>query len=269
MGDLLLEKVSPSCSRHGTSPWLLWKHQLPPKEPPGLPAWAARKSPAGTQGCPKDEHMFNNPQIRVPKPSLAWPGPLLSPGAQTTQLSLKLGQNQTLGGWQGWEGLFSSAWELQNKGQTLWILSFSRLRGRALNTSPGAGSGCASGAGHSGDISGDIPAGTWPPPRGHGHSRGDTATTAGTSPRPRGHRHPRGDIAPCSRHLLPPSRGGSSICQPVYPPAPSWILHPGHGRSGSAPASSYQRLNTRPAQLPTAFSGALKAAGGSCFLLLR
>lgn len=53
--------------------------------------------------------MFNNPKIRAPKPSLAWPGPLLSPGAQTTQLFLKLGQNQALGGWQGGEGLFSSA----------------------------------------------------------------------------------------------------------------------------------------------------------------
>lgn len=63
---------------------------------------------------------------------------------------------------------------------------------------------------------------------------------------PRGHRP--GDIAPCSRHLLPSQRRGSSICQPVYPPAPgwlqlpSWILHPAHGRSGSAPASSYRRL---------------------------
>lgn len=78
--------------------------------------------------------MFNNPEIRAPKPSLAWPGPFLSPGSQTTQLFLKLGQNQALGGWQRWEGLFSSAWELQNKGQTRWILS--QAQGEATQHQP-------------------------------------------------------------------------------------------------------------------------------------
>lgn len=150
--------------------------------------------------------MFNNPEIRAPKPSLAWPGPLVSPDAQTTQLFLKLGQKQAPGGWQRWEGLFSPAWELQNKGQTLGIVSFPRLRERPLSASPGAGS-------------------RWIPGGHHG-----------------------GDITPCSRHLLPPQQRASSICQPVYPAAPgwlqlpSWILHPAHARSGSAPASSYRRL---------------------------
>lgn len=128
-------------------------------DPLGFPAGAARRSPAGTRGCPKDEHMFNNPEIRAPKPSLAWPGPLVSPDAQTTQLFLKLGQKQAPGRWQRWEGLFSPAWELQNKGQTLGIVSFPRLRERPLSASPGAGSRWIPGGHHGGDIT----AGTSPP----------------------------------------------------------------------------------------------------------
>lgn len=205
-------------------------------DPLGFPAGAARRSPAGTRGCPKDEHMFNNPEIRAPKPSLAWPGPLVSPDAQTTQLFLKLGQKQAPGGWQRWEGLFSPAWELQNKGQTLGILSFPRLRERPLSASPGAGSRW---------IRGDITAGT--SRRGHHPLLPTPAATPAA-----GKQHLPACLPGCSR-LAAASQLDFAPCTCKVRQCPRLELPAPHAR---------------PAQLPTPFSADFKAAGGSCFLLL-
>lgn len=208
------KKASPSCSRHGTGPRFLWKHQLPPKESLGFPAWAARKSPAGTQGCPRDEHMFNNPEIRAPKPSLAWPGPLLSPGAHTTKLFLKTGTEASPGGLAGMGGaVFLSLGIAKQRADPLDPL-LSQAQGEATQTPARAWILLCQGC--------------------RGHRRGTSLW---------GHR-PAPDT--CCR----PSRGGSSICQPVYPagssfPAGFCTLHmegqampPPRVTSGSHSASS-------------------------------
>lgn len=115
--------------------------------------------------------MFNNPEIRAPKPSLAWPGPLVSPGAQTKQLFLKLGQNQALGGWQGLGGtVFLSLGIAKQRADPLDPL-LSQAQGEATQHQP----------------------------RGWSWLCQQCWTLWG---------HHRGDITPCSRHLLPSQRWG-------------------------------------------------------------
>lgn len=199
---------------------------IPPASLPGLPGnpQQAHKDVQRTSIC------LIIPRLEPLSPRWPGQGPLVSPGAQTTQLFLKLGQQQAPGGWQGWEGLFSPAWELQNKGQTLWIPSFPRLRERPLTPAPG--------------LDPAVPA---------------VPDTPGTSPR--GHR----PLLPTPAAIPAAGKQHLPACLPAcsrLAPASQLDFAPCTWKVRQCPRLELPAPHARPAQLPTPFSGVFKAAGG-------